>query len=67
MTDKLPDFKGRLAPSPWSGVKLNDRLEEHLSVAAIRDCKGCGGAGWYGQKPEVQICHCVHRRIKPGI
>lgn len=60
--DRLPEFKGRLAPAPWSGLHLTQALEEHLQVAALKGCKGCSGRGWIGQKPVVEICHCIHRR-----
>lgn len=61
--EKLPEFKGRLAPAPWSGIKLNAELEGHLAVAALKTCAGCLGKGWHGKKPVVEICHCVNRPL----
>lgn len=60
--EKLPEFKGRLVPAPWSGLYLNAELEGHLRLAALKSCKGCEGRGWHGKRPVVEICHCIHRR-----
>ncbi len=62
MGEELPDFKGRLTPTSWSGVKLTMQLELSLSLLALKTCAGCDGKGWHGERPVVQVCHCAIRR-----
>lgn len=64
----LPEFKGKLGPAPWSGIRLTSDLIGHLKLAAHSSCKGCGGSGHRGEGAigeMVQICHCLNRFVAP--
>lgn len=60
---KLPDYKGVLIPTTWSGLRsLGPEERKNLAAAALKGCERCGKAGCVEREDGlIEICHCVNR------
>lgn len=65
---KLPDYKGILGSTAWSGLKsLGPEDRRVLAAAALKGCERCRKAGCL-ERPDglIEICHCVNRPDPKG-
>ena len=64
----LPNYKGILGETAWSGLKsLNSEERKALAAAALKGCERCGKAGCVERKDGlIEICHCVNRSDPKG-
>lgn len=59
---KPPNYTGKLAPAPWSGLRLSAETLELVRKAADKKCPACEGDGIF-RSPDglAHLCHCINR------